>query len=86
MFAFSSEWLNIPGFRLSFGMEHWAVACGMPRARRLVDPFRKNVGSHERVYPRFGKESHHVIGEEYVKYKAEENMEFDGSRSRTLGS
>lgn len=62
------------------------MACGMPRARRLVDPFRKSVGSHEKVHPRFGKQSHHVIGEEYVKYKAEEKMEFDGNRSRTLSN
>lgn len=40
----------MPGFWLQFGMDCWAVcpvACGMPRARDLVDPFREIVDSHE---------------------------------------
>lgn len=59
------------------------MPCGITRARDLVGPFRKSVGSHETEFTQY-LERYHVSGAVCVKHKAEVKLEFDSNRSGML--
>lgn len=87
--AFFPRRLKMPGFWLQFGMGCWAVPCAVwhAKGKKYGRSFWKECGlPWGRVHPGFGTENHQVIGEMYVKNKAEEKREFDGNRPGTLGS
>lgn len=75
--SFSPGCLNVSGFWLWNGMDCWPVPYATWHAKDKGSGryFQKECGLWwDRACPRFGKESHHVIGEVHVKHKEEKTV------------